>query len=214
MNSSLTKRTDGIVARYLNRKISTRITRFIVRKDFSITPNQVSVISFILVSLAFPLFLLQIPLWAGILVQVGSVIDGVDGELARATGKTSPKGAFLDAILDRVGDCLALIGASLYALWRWGIFGVFAGLFALGGSLMVSYFHLRGEFDLKIHPATVGKFSGFASRDVRLFVLFLASIIDYVVVGLLTIAVLSFSYLCLKGAELYGELAAGKAFKA
>ena len=42
---------------------------------------------------------------------------------------------------------------------------------------MVSYIHARGEASLQQHPSKIGKIPNFASRDVRLFIIFVGSII-------------------------------------
>ncbi len=202
------KRTDGLVSRYLNRKISTRITSWLLRRKIRITPNQMSVISFLVTVASFPFFLMALPLLAGVMIQLGSILDGVDGELARALNMESRKGAYFDALLDRVADITAILGAIMYAMRNENLFLIgLVGALALAGSLMVSYLHARGEGALGIHPALVGRFSGFASRDVRLFVLFLGGIFDFILESLFVIVCLSFSYVILKGLELYKAFA-------
>jgi hypothetical protein len=47
-----------------------------------------------------------------LLVHAGSVLDGVDGEVARLQGTSSPAGALLDLILDRVSDVTLLAGMA------------------------------------------------------------------------------------------------------
>ena len=81
---TLTKITDGPVSRRLNRQISTRITKFLVRTN--ITPNIISIITFILAMIGALFFFFNgyINLIIGaILAQASSVIDGCDGEIAR-----------------------------------------------------------------------------------------------------------------------------------
>ena len=54
--------------------------------------------------------------WAGAIVFVlGSVLDILDGALARAGGKTTPFGAFLDSTTDRIGEAF-MLGAIALAL--------------------------------------------------------------------------------------------------
>ena len=55
-------------------------------------------------------------LLAGLLIQVNTVLDGVDGETARLHFRSSPRGAVLDAVLDRVVDGSLVAGV---ALWLW-----------------------------------------------------------------------------------------------
>jgi phosphatidylglycerophosphate synthase len=58
--------------------------------------------------------------WAGAIVfVVGSILDILDGALARAGGKTTPFGAFLDSTTDRVGEA-AMLGAIGLVFARYG----------------------------------------------------------------------------------------------
>ncbi|TLX93060.1 MAG: CDP-alcohol phosphatidyltransferase family protein, partial [Thaumarchaeota archaeon] len=41
---------------------------------------------------------------AGVLLLVSGFFDIVDGQVARVTGKTSKKGAFLDSIFDKIAE--------------------------------------------------------------------------------------------------------------
>jgi len=113
------KPTDGPVSRYINRRLSNPITKFIVRHNIDVTPNQMSILSAFIGMLSLPLYILNNPVLAGILVQVSSVLDGVDGELARARNMVSRRGRFLDACLDRYTDFIILAGASLYTLQKY-----------------------------------------------------------------------------------------------
>jgi len=200
------KPTDGPISRYINRKLSNPITKFIVRHNIDVTPNQMSILSAFIGMLSLPLYILNNPVLAGILVQVSSVLDGVDGELARARNMVSRRGRFLDACLDRYTDFIILAGASLYTLQKYGgIITYLSILLALAGSILVSYIHARGEKDLGIHPATIGVFPNIASRDVRLFIIFLGSIIDQLLYTLLILGVITNIYFIVKILETYGE---------
>jgi CDP-diacylglycerol---glycerol-3-phosphate 3-phosphatidyltransferase len=79
------------------------------------------------------------------LFVVGSVLDILDGALARRSGKGSPFGAFLDSTVDRVGEGF-VIGAIGLVLMRdgneWGVALAFA---AVAGSFLVSYTRARAE---------------------------------------------------------------------
>ncbi len=210
------KSTDGPISRYLNRRLSTRITEAIIKSGINLTPNQVSVISFIITSLSLPAYSLGIAWLAGILIQAGSVIDGVDGELARAKGISSPRGAFIDSMLDRFADILAYVGAAAYVinyevghtplipnqsvLTTASVYAIL--MLALSSDLLVSYLHSKAPELLKVHPALIGRLPMIASRDVRLFILFVASIPGLVLEGLITITILSFTYIVIKFLEI------------
>src|SRR5215475_7270711 len=84
--------------------------------------------------------------WLGaFLFVVGSILDILDGALARAGGKTTPFGAFLDSTTDRVGEA-AMLGAIAYVFATDGrnVFVVVA-VAAVAGSLLVSYTRARAE---------------------------------------------------------------------
>lgn len=84
--------------------------------------------------------------WLGaVLFVIGSVLDILDGALARSRGIGSPFGAFLDSTVDRVGEGF-MIGAIGLVLMRhdqmWGVGLAFA---AIAGSFLVSYARARAE---------------------------------------------------------------------
>jgi len=197
------KNSDGFISKHLNRKISMKITSFIISHEIPLTPNGVSLISFLLALLTFPLYFFQYPIFAGILVQISSILDGVDGELARATGRSSNYGAFFDTMLDRFSDFIIIFGASLYAWNLKASEEIFLVAFlAISGSILVSYLHSEGRRLLGIHPGTFGNVPILASRDIRLFVLFLFSLFGMVFEALMIIGALSLSYVVLKTSEI------------
>ncbi len=112
----------------------------------------------------FPVF----PPLGGVLTQISSILDGVDGELARALNKATKLGAFVDTVLDRFVDSAVMAGAAYALSDPW------LGAFAIFGSLMVSYVHSATRQIFGEHPAHWG-IKQFASRDVRLFAVFLGS---------------------------------------
>jgi CDP-diacylglycerol--glycerol-3-phosphate 3-phosphatidyltransferase len=81
----------------------------------------------------------------GALFVIGSLLDILDGALARTSGKGTPFGAFLDSTVDRVGEGF-MLGAIGLVLMRdgseWGVALAFA---AMGGSFLVSYTRARAE---------------------------------------------------------------------
>jgi len=79
------------------------------------------------------------------LFVIGSVLDILDGALARRSGTGTPFGAFLDSTVDRVGEGF-MIGAVGLVLLRdgseWGVGLAFA---AVAGSFLVSYTRAKAE---------------------------------------------------------------------
>jgi CDP-diacylglycerol--glycerol-3-phosphate 3-phosphatidyltransferase len=84
--------------------------------------------------------------WLGAaLFVVGSVLDILDGALARAGGKATPFGAFIDSTTDRISEAL-MLGAIALVLVRDGSeLGVGLTVAAITGSFLVSYTRARAE---------------------------------------------------------------------
>src|SRR6059036_2514214 len=78
--------------------------------------------------------------WVGAaLFVLGSILDILDGALARAGGKTTPFGAFLDSTTDRIGEG-AMLGAIALIFHRHDHpVALGATIAAIAGSFLVSY---------------------------------------------------------------------------
>jgi CDP-diacylglycerol--glycerol-3-phosphate 3-phosphatidyltransferase len=79
------------------------------------------------------------------LFVVGSVLDILDGALARSRGTNSPFGAFLDSTVDRVGEGFMLGAVGLVLMRHEQIWGVALAFAAIAGSFLVSYARARAE---------------------------------------------------------------------
>jgi CDP-diacylglycerol---glycerol-3-phosphate 3-phosphatidyltransferase len=84
--------------------------------------------------------------WLGALVFViGSILDILDGALARLSGKGTPFGAFLDSTTDRISEGF-MLGAIALVFHRDGNQVALAFAFAaVAGSFLVSYTRARAE---------------------------------------------------------------------
>src|SRR5256714_3870904 len=84
--------------------------------------------------------------WVGAAVfVVGSILDILDGALARAGGKATPFGSFLDSTTDRVGEG-AMLGAIALIFSRHGNeIALGAAIAAVAGSFLVSYTRAKAE---------------------------------------------------------------------
>ena len=193
------KALDGPVSKYINRKVSMRITYLIVKYNIPLTPNAVSLISFGIALSCLPLYVLGHVALAGIMAQLSSIIDGVDGELARAKEMVSKLGGFMDTMLDRYADLAILLGLSIYTLMNYpSITWAVISVLAVTGDILVSYLHTRAPYDLGVHPVAIGRAENIASRDVRLFIVFIGSLLGLTNYTLLTLAVLTHTYVALK----------------
>ena len=80
-----------------------------------------------------------------IILVFGTLFDGLDGTLARATGKTSDFGAFLDSTMDRAGEAVIYAGIAAGAATSGKIEVIGLATLALGSGSLVSYVRARGE---------------------------------------------------------------------
>ena len=184
------KTNDGPIARLLNRPLSIRISRRLV--NYPITPNQISLYSFLFSILAAGLLSLDsysALFLGGIFAQFASVIDGCDGEVARLKFQTSDYGKWLDAVLDRYADAFLLFGLTLHAhADRTEGLVLFVGFLAIIGSFLLSYTadkydHLMGRQIRQGKGLRVG-------RDIRVFIIFLGAVLHLPFWALLVIAVM------------------------
>jgi CDP-diacylglycerol--glycerol-3-phosphate 3-phosphatidyltransferase len=84
--------------------------------------------------------------WIGAaLFVIGSILDILDGALARTRGSGSPFGAFLDSTVDRVGEGFMLGAIGLVLMRHDQMWGVALAFAAIAGSFLVSYARARAE---------------------------------------------------------------------
>jgi len=110
----MSKPQDGLVSRFLNRPISRRITRFLLK--FPIHPNAWTISIFVLPLIA-SVFLVRgdyvsVVIGAAIF-QAFSILDGCDGEIARAKKLESKLGERLDYFCDFAASLLYVLALGL-----------------------------------------------------------------------------------------------------
>lgn len=179
---------DGIVSRHLNRRLSRPAARSLRRTP--VTPNAVTLFTLALAAVTGAALAAGWNIAGGIGIQVVSVVDGVDGELARLRNATSRFGEVLDAVTDRYADALIVAGLTVFAarFEDWPRPEV-VGALALAGVLTVSYSRARIEASLEMGPSD-GLF-GLASRDVRSLVAAIGAIAGQCYWTLVVLAVAS-----------------------
>lgn len=109
------KPSDGIVSRTINRPISRTISRVLLCVP-GITPLHATFGTAALgIAMAACLFLGHSMglIWGAVLFQAASIFDGVDGEIARATFRTSAKGAMLDSVTDAATNLAFIAGLTI-----------------------------------------------------------------------------------------------------
>ena len=84
--------------------------------------------------------------WLGALVfVVGSILDILDGALARAGGKQTPFGAFIDSTTDRASEAFMLGSVGLVFMRHEHELALALTIAAIAGSFLVSYTRARAE---------------------------------------------------------------------
>jgi len=179
---------DGYISRRINRKLSEPMARLLAKTK--VTPNQMTLTSFGIALLSFISFVFGQNIVAGLLVQLSSIVDGVDGSLARRKGMTSEFGGFLDSVLDRYADVLIVLGLILWSLSHEAYSGIWpVGFLAITGAICISYTRARINPHHR-HLFDKG-FKSLASRDIRLFLIMLGAVIGQAYFCLIIIAVLT-----------------------
>jgi len=135
-----------------------------------LTPNALTVLGFLGTVAAAAAAALQSWVLAGILVVVFGIFDLFDGALARATGKTSRFGAFLDSTLDRAGEAVVYVGIAIGCIVGGFNAGAVLAAIAMGSAFMVSYTRAKSE-SLGFTPGTGMANIGLAPREVRIAIL-------------------------------------------
>jgi len=189
---SLVPLKDGFISRAINRRLSLRITKFL--STMPVTPNQITFLSFLTATAAAVSFAVGEPFVGGIMAQLASVLDGVDGEIARLKYLRSSFGEVFDSVLDRYADCFIVMG--MVASWynTTGHYMALAvGGVALAGMPMSMLFKekfrsvFKQQFIPEIHDGLLRYIP--ANRDGRLFIVMLGGIFNQLPATLVLLAV-------------------------
>ncbi|MDD4307335.1 MAG: CDP-alcohol phosphatidyltransferase family protein [Thermoplasmata archaeon] len=122
--------------------------RFLVpmaRKLIRVNPDHISAVAIILAALTGVLFYLSGTWYHLLIVSVvvliaSSLMDALDGKVAKMTGKASLRGDFLDHVLDRYADIFLILGIMVSGYCHWLI-----GFLGLTGVLMTSYLGTQSQ---------------------------------------------------------------------
>ncbi len=179
---------DGYISRYANRKASEPMARLLAKTR--ITPNQVTWAAFGIALLSFISFIFGQNIIGGLLVQLSSIVDGIDGSLARLKGMTSAFGGFLDSVLDRYADILIVLGLTWWSFYNETYPGIWlAGFLAIAGTICISY--TRARIGSNYRHLFDNGLKSLASRDIRLFLIMLGAVTGQAYFSLIVIALLT-----------------------
>ena len=135
--------TDGtrrLAARYISRLARTRVT------PNALTAGGITLCTAAAVVIPFENRNELLAYWlAAALFIVGSVLDILDGALARQSDKATPLGEFLDSISDRVSEGFVLAAIAFVFARAGDDVGVVFCVAAVAGSFLVSYARAKAE---------------------------------------------------------------------
>jgi phosphatidylglycerophosphate synthase len=135
-----------------------------------LTPDALTLIGFAITAVGAVILSQQQWLVGGLVVLAGGIFDMFDGTLARATGKVSKLGAFMDSVFDRAGEIVVYLGI-IAGLQAFGVAdGPLLAATAMGTAVMVSYTRSKSE-GLGFTAGTGMAAVGVMPREVRLVVL-------------------------------------------
>jgi CDP-diacylglycerol--glycerol-3-phosphate 3-phosphatidyltransferase len=141
-----------------------------------LTPNGLTVLGFAITVVGAGLAALGLWFVAGIVVFLGGAFDMFDGALARATGRASKVGAFLDSVFDRWGESVVYVGVVVGCLNAGFQMGAALAALAMSEAFLVSYTRARAE-GLGFATGRGMAAIGVAPREVRLVILSLGLVI-------------------------------------
>jgi CDP-diacylglycerol--glycerol-3-phosphate 3-phosphatidyltransferase len=115
-----------------------------------VTPNMLSGAGLALCIVGSALVYLEYRAWwlfllGSFVFFIGSILDILDGALARSVGKGTPFGAFVDSTVDRVGEGFMLGAIALVLMRQGNEWAVALTIAAVAGSFLVSYTRAKAE---------------------------------------------------------------------
>lgn len=114
LRASLRRESDGPVSRILNRRLSIPVSWALA--PLRVSPDLLSAIAFALGVAAAALLGVGNGIAGGVFALACSIVDGIDGEVARLAVRAGSKGALLDGFLDRLSDAAIVAGLAVWAL--------------------------------------------------------------------------------------------------
>ena len=142
-------------------------------RRLGLTPNGLTLASFFVSVLAGLAFYAGGVVLGVVMVAFNAVFDALDGALARDMGIASPRGDFLDHVIDRYADIFIITGIFAGGAAPWPI-----GVFALTGVLMSSYLGTQAQ------AVGVGRFyGGILGRADRLVLIIVAGVLTVLIPG-------------------------------
>ncbi|KKN37985.1 hypothetical protein LCGC14_0757900 [marine sediment metagenome] len=149
------------------------LSRMLIK--IGVTPNLATIIMLSISFLGFiSLVFFRNLLLFSIFVFFTGIVDGVDGEIARLTNRSTKVGGVLDSTMDRFSEFFIFLGLLIFS-WNqllWNLIDVKLIIYiSFVASIMISYTRARAEVFFK------GDFDiGLMARSERLFYIFITNL--------------------------------------
>ena len=110
-----------------------------------VAPSTITIggLALVFASCAFLIFTGQIVVFC-VLVTLAMLCDAIDGPVARASGRVTKFGAYLDALCDRYAEALVIVAVAMVT-GHWVL-----SCLALAGSLLISYAKTRAAIEVPV----------------------------------------------------------------
>jgi CDP-diacylglycerol--glycerol-3-phosphate 3-phosphatidyltransferase len=135
------ERIREFLGKWVRRGFSPLLT---VLERLGVTPNHITIVAF-LINVGAAVLVVVGHYWAASVFIGASLLDLVDGSLARQTGKSTPFGSFLDSTLDRLSEGVIFAAIAYRLALDHRNVDVALVVLALLGSVTVSYTRARAE---------------------------------------------------------------------
>ena len=135
LRRSLAKASDGPISRYINRPLSTRLSMALA--SLRPSPMLLTLLTSALGFIAALLLASGQGIAGGVLAQLTSVLDGVDGEIARLQFRESLRGHYVDGLLDRLVDTALIAALGVLAASQGAPAGVLSTLVAAATAAVI-----------------------------------------------------------------------------
>ncbi|MEM3807944.1 MAG: CDP-alcohol phosphatidyltransferase family protein [Nitrososphaerota archaeon] len=192
------------IEKNLLKKISSNIIKLLVERNVNpFTLTYMALVFSILSGCLYSLANLSETFVAigGVVLLLSGFLDALDGELARATNRTTQKGSFLDSVFDKLGEVSVSLGIAISGR----VSSIIVTLF-ISCSLLVSYIRAKADqHNINIAGA------GIAERAERIIIIALASVLypflgQSLQYGLLLTTFLSIITICQRTVYVYNRL--------
>lgn len=152
--------------------------------SLKLTPNMVTILGLLITSIGSFYVFQGSFLVGGIIVAIGTILDSIDGSMARLSNRVSKFGDLLDSVIDRFSEGIIFIGiASYYIFNELNETAILLTLIALLCSQLISYVRAKSE------SLGIENKSGFFTRVERSLVIIICLIISQPLVGLYILAI-------------------------